>query len=429
MPRQDRLSWELGSALLEGWTGSVLLSSTLGPHKDSQGFGGLRCGFTNSAGNSNHTSGHFKHGPSAEVKCRGYMRALTAFSSEGRIRFVAADGVTELGSVRYIGNTGLVHIYTGTATLQATSVGVLTPNAYQRIEVHWFTAGGGLGFCRVYINDDGSHSTPFVEFNGTTSNGASTQVSRINIWHVRQMKQDDFAINTIGLRYDTGIGGLAAVGETVTDLGSLATGVVENIVNAGSSVGGFLILSQVTGTFVDGNPITTGGTFNAAVVAPTGDFAGGLMPQSDFPGDGVIVYMPPTGNGFNSDLLGDDGNSVDNYLRVDDLPIDVTGENVSSGTTTELDTYLTGTLPASAVVVKAFETVHSSQKDGTTINNARHALRLGGVDYTPVDSEYALPNDWETNIHTWDTNPDGSGAITVADVDAATTEPGFQVVT
>src|SRR3972149_102317 len=90
-------------------------------------------------------------------------------------------------------------------------------------------------------------------------------------------------------------------------------------------------------------------TFNLIYILHTGasvwriadfalnDTAGGV--DDGYPGDGKVVMLTPNGNGDSSQLVGNDGNSVDNYLLVDEIPPDVDTTHVESATATEKDLY------------------------------------------------------------------------------------------
>lgn len=56
-------------------------------------------------------------------------------------------------------------------------------------------------------------------------------------------------------------------------------------------------------------------------------------------GDGKIILLKPNANGDQSDLVGSDGNSVDNYLLVDDVPHDSDSTYVESDTPGDYDLY------------------------------------------------------------------------------------------
>lgn len=64
----------------------------------------------------------------------------------------------------------------------------------------------------------------------------------------------------------------------------------------------------------------------------------GLAPYNNFLGDVKVETIVPTGNGNSSQLVGSDGNSTDNYLLVDEIPVSLT-DYVGSSTIGQKDTY------------------------------------------------------------------------------------------
>lgn len=69
--------------------------------------------------------------------------------------------------------------------------------------------------------------------------------------------------------------------------------------------------------------------------------------QTSWPGEGNTVYYFPNGNGDNSDWVGNDGNSTDNYLLVDDVTPDNATTYVTSNTSGDIDDYATSDSTAS----------------------------------------------------------------------------------
>lgn len=64
----------------------------------------------------------------------------------------------------------------------------------------------------------------------------------------------------------------------------------------------------------------------------------GSAPYNDFMGDQVILTLLPNGNGATNQFTGSDGNSVDNYLLVDEAPWN-TSDYVANATAGQRDLY------------------------------------------------------------------------------------------
>jgi hypothetical protein len=92
-----------------------------------------------------------------------------------------------------------------------------------------------------------------------------------------------------------------------------------------------------TSTLIDACRFSTG---NATFVC--GNFTWrdttGSSPYNDFMGEQVVLTLQPNGNGAVSQFVGTDGNSVDNYLLVDETPPNIT-DYVSSPTAGQQDLY------------------------------------------------------------------------------------------
>ena len=102
-------------------------------------------------------------------------------------------------------------------------------------------------------------------------------------------------------------------------------------------------------------------------------------PNNDFLGDLGVVSLHPNGNGTYSQLLGSDGNSVDNYLLTDEVGPNTT-DYVASATTGQHDTYTLQDLPADASAVVAVQPVLVASKSDAGAAAIKPMLREGGTD-------------------------------------------------
>jgi hypothetical protein len=99
-----------------------------------------------------------------------------------------------------------------------------------------------------------------------------------------------------------------------------------------------------------------------------------------FLGDSRVEMRMPNGNGFNSDLVGSDGNSVDNYLLVGEVPPDGDTTYVESSTPGDKDTYQYADVASVSGEVFAVQVCPYARKtDGATRQIASRS-RLAGVE-------------------------------------------------
>jgi hypothetical protein len=108
----------------------------------------------------------------------------------------------------------------------------------------------------------------------------------------------------------------------------------------------------------------------------------GSAPTNDFLGDVRVEALLPNGNGTTSNLVGSDGNSVDNYLLVDDATPAV-ADYVESSTVGDKDTYaFTNPTPSSGTVY-GVQVLPYAAKTDAGVRSIVSVARLAG---TEVDS-------------------------------------------
>jgi len=144
--------------------------------------------------------------------------------------------------------------------------------------------------------------------------------------------------------------------------------------------------------------------------------------NNSWPGEVSIVALRPNGNGANSGLLGSDANSVDNYLLVDENPINST-DYAGSPTVGALDTYAMGNVGKTGTVLGLRAFAYAAKSDAGA-KSFKFVVRsstgtLAKSADIPLSTSYAL---YAGVIR--ETDPNGA-AWTVASVDAA--EVGFEV--
>lgn len=139
--------------------------------------------------------------------------------------------------------------------------------------------------------------------------------------------------------------------------------------------------------------------------------------NNDFLGDHRVDFLLPNGNGAVNQWTGSDGNSTDNYLLVDETPVD-TADYVYSSTVGNRDLYAFADLSAAVASIKGIQQVSYAQKSDAGAANLINLLRLadGTVDQSPSTP---LSSSWASIMgKLYETKPDGS-AWTVADLNGA----------
>lgn len=145
--------------------------------------------------------------------------------------------------------------------------------------------------------------------------------------------------------------------------------------------------------------------------------------NNDFLGDCSVETIYPNGNGNSSQLVGSDGNSVDNYLLVDEAGAPSTADYVGSGVDGAKDTYAFSNLTQVTGAVKGLAVRSYAAKTDTGARSLSNVIRSGGSD--TVKTAQALGTGYDIHSDIVELDPNGSVAWTIASVNAA--EFGVQV--
>lgn len=145
--------------------------------------------------------------------------------------------------------------------------------------------------------------------------------------------------------------------------------------------------------------------------------------NNDFLGDVRVMTLAPNGNGASSQFAGSDGNSVDNYLLVDEQPFTVGGDNVYSSTIGHKDLYTTTNLPATTTTVYAAQDIAVAKKDNAGLAGIKTLVRISATDYASATAYLGADVQVCTNIR--ETNPNTGVAWTPSDIDGL--EVGVEV--
>lgn len=144
--------------------------------------------------------------------------------------------------------------------------------------------------------------------------------------------------------------------------------------------------------------------------------------NNNFIGDSRIHSLLPDANGFYSELVGSDGNSVDNYLQVDENPPNTTDYN-GSAVSGDQDSYNFPSLPAPVTAIRAVAQRAWAASSDTGVRAARNFVRIAGVDYNSAD--YNVGQAYLMYETLFDVSPATVVAFTVAEFNGA--EWGFEV--
>lgn len=151
----------------------------------------------------------------------------------------------------------------------------------------------------------------------------------------------------------------------------------------------------------------------------------GSAPGNTFLGDTRCFPLYPVGNGFYAMLLGSDGNSVDNYLLVDETGTPVTTDYLASAVNADKDSFTLDNLPISVGTVRALEIRIHAAKSETGTRQMRSLIRRGGADAFGADHVLA-ENSYATYRDIWELDPHaGPGAWTITNINGS--EIGVEV--
>lgn len=160
------------------------------------------------------------------------------------------------------------------------------------------------------------------------------------------------------------------------------------------------------------------------VSGTTAGSAGGVdiddlyLDDAGYLGDVTVEKLDPTGNGSSTQWLGSDGNSVDNYLLVDDPTTSNMTDYVGDSVSGHLDLYTMSDLPSGYSVLAIQEIIYAQKSDAGT---APTVLPVAKGQSGTTRTDTAIPalsttaQAYVSQIRT--TDPDGN-ALTAARVNA-----------
>lgn len=146
---------------------------------------------------------------------------------------------------------------------------------------------------------------------------------------------------------------------------------------------------------------------------------------NDFLGHIRFGVGDPNGDGANSDFVGSDGNSVNNYALVDEGFTASSADYVQSPTVGDTDTYAHPSLPSTALSIIAVCPLVQALKTDAGTRAIRPIIRSGGTEYE--GDEQFLGLSYQVYKHAFLQNPDGPADWDETTYDAA--EIGLRVST
>lgn len=146
-------------------------------------------------------------------------------------------------------------------------------------------------------------------------------------------------------------------------------------------------------------------------------------PDNTFLGDTRCFPLYPNGNGNYSQLLGSDGNSVNNYQQVDEAGAAVTTDYNASATDGDKDTYTFQDLPVSVGTIHAVEIRMNAEKSDVGNKAIRSVIRRSGTDSLGADQ--ILSEDDAPHRQLFPLDPIAAAAWTISNVNSS--EYGVEV--
>lgn len=142
----------------------------------------------------------------------------------------------------------------------------------------------------------------------------------------------------------------------------------------------------------------------------------GTNPQG-IQGDTRVYALRPTGNGNYSQLVGQDADSIDNYLNVDEAAVaDPDADYNGSPTTGDKDTYVFGDLPVATGSIVGVTPVLWASKSEAGTKAIRAVMRRNSVD--AVGADHTLTTGWGAYDDFLSADPTDASAWTHAKVNA-----------
>lgn len=144
--------------------------------------------------------------------------------------------------------------------------------------------------------------------------------------------------------------------------------------------------------------------------------------NNDFLGDVFVQIVRPNGNGNYSQFVGQDSDSTNNYLNVDETTSDGDTTYNQAGTATNKDSYAVGDLTGSNTVLGV--QVGTMAKHTGSGGTMRHLVRRSSTDAFGATKTPAASYDHA--LHLWESDPIASADWTITNFNAS--EFGVEIV-
>jgi len=382
--------------------GSEINISSINPRKSAGGNGGVRCLEANTTGVNLAVFQPLPH-----VLSESYVRIYFRIGSQpGTHEYIFYDngGASELFKLRFSGTSGpFILSVNGVDKVTGTATFIL--NTYYSMKIYNLIAVGGS----ITVDIDGVNDITFA--GATNGGGAGWDQLRLNT--SGRVFYDDFAINDTYTRvnYDSGNG----VIPTGTLTGS-GPGTATILRHTGDGTTGFVITDTTSGTFADNDTLTDTGTFAGVVNGSEDATSTGALK------DGFVELYYPDGNGTTSNLRNSDNTQVNNFSYVNSFEDTSTYVYDQAGGVG--DTYAMGNIPAEAIGINHVDAYFFCKRDGTTVNNIRSGLRIGGTNYQSYTEPITATNSWVQ--FSYQENPGTQAPWTISDIDAVESGPKLE---
>lgn len=297
-------------------------------------------------------------------------------------------------------------------------------NQHRYIGKRFFTAGErhDTFIVGAAMNRNTTNITRIIEFRSDSGSTLHLYVNVSNLGLVTIHRGDgtQLAASASGA---LNINSLWQYVEFKATLGDSPSGSVEVRVNGSTVCSATGVDTKNAGTATHFDQINIGSTANGMVdnqhlYVDDVYMCNGLgSSNNDFLGDVTIETKFPNANGTYSQLLGNDGNSVDNYLLVDETSPNTT-DFVSSSIDGSIDTYNFQNINSTTGnVAGVFLHAYVSKSGSGGAKSIRLLSRLNGTDYAGPDK--VLSTSYEYMGQLQEINPDSSVAWTRSDIDNA----------
>lgn len=236
----------------------------------------------------------------------------------------------------------------------------------------WLTLRGDAG-ATSHLNVIFDSVGHLVLRRGTTTLATSAQTASAGVWYYLEVKATIADAGGVCVVRVDGVDWINFTGDT-RNAGTATTIDSLRLIGAGSGT---------SGTITWDDMYVCDGT--------------GAAPYNDFIGDHKVETLRPAGNGASSQFVGSDGNSVDNYLLVNEVTPDP-ADYVGSGVAGSRDLYDTGDLAATTSgTVRAVQVQLYAAKSDAGTATVKTAIRSpsGVVDAStaqPLSTTYAMLN-------------------------------------